>query len=41
MSVGPNYFFTKINIPGLAMVIWLDGDEGQVKVLQVLYSQGG
>ena len=29
-------FLLKIDIPGLAMLIWLYGDEGQVKFLQVL-----
>ena len=29
-------FLLKIDIPGLAMLIWLYGDEGQVKFLQAL-----
>ena len=32
---GPDYFLLKTDILGLAMLIWLDGDEGQVKFLQV------
>ena len=34
----PDYFFTEIDILGLGMLIQLYGDEGQVKVLQVMGS---